>query len=97
MHVWLYVYAGFEDADAAAAEEDEPQDNDDVDDIVALLADSVGPPKVKSKTKSTKTGAAGGNSASKPVALFQGQLTCKASNHVTLSCHCSHVLLCLLI
>lgn len=89
------MYAGFEDA--AAAEEDEPQDNDDVDDIVALLADSVGPPKVKSKTKSTNTGAAGGNSASKPVALFQRQLTCKASNHVTLSCHCSHVLLCLVI
>lgn len=54
MHVQLHVYAGFEDADAAAAEELEPQDNDDVDDIVALLADSVGPPQVNSKTKSSQ-------------------------------------------
>ena len=43
MHVWLYVYAGFEDADAAAAEEDEPQDNDDVVTLLVLLKSSPRP------------------------------------------------------
>lgn len=34
---------------------------------MALLADSLGPPEDKLKTKSTKSGAAGGNSTFQPV------------------------------